>query len=175
MTKETHHRYGIVGLAFGADYDIEANVTIGKVVTDLSRRYKADIFIQRDIPTYVMNMSPNRHIDWTNEEEGYPPPTLQICREAVAWATKNRVETVILVAAPPHIWRCQKDFFLAMQEVRAFNLHVMTFNMMDNPNRWYCQDSTQWRTRSTWRWWSREIPLRLLMLLCPSLYKKITG
>ena len=73
-------------------------------------------------------------------------------------------KNAVVIAAPMHLWRATRD------------MKRLGFKIFDSLSpwaavSWYEKESSLPWTRSWWRWWAREIPLRLLPWW---LYKKLT-
>jgi len=71
---------------------------------------------------------------------------------------------VIVVAAPMHLKRCVRD-------LKKSGFEVMKMVSPKLESSWYEKSSLLPWTRSWWRWWSREIILRLLPW---GVYKRLT-
>jgi hypothetical protein len=152
---------GIVAFAFGAPAAIEPNRRIAALAVELSRKYGAPVYTQHDI-----RIEGNIVVDYAKEEVDGPPPTLRLARAAVAWAAERGIRVLYIVAAEPHLWRVARDMRYALEEAGI----DITVDMDDEalkryPARsWFSSDSSQFRTRSVWRWYPRELILRHMPL-----------
>ena len=162
---------GIVAFAFGVPHTLDANTLIAALAVSESRRLDGDlpVFTQLDI-----QFAPELNIPVTRctEEPEYPPPTMRICREAVYWATRERINVLIIVAAGPHVWRCERDLEEAIRDAKARIVIHVCKNIFrpQYRERWFSPESTQPRARSFWAFWPWEIVLRLMPMF---LYKRV--
>lgn len=109
-----------------------------------------------------------------------PPPTLRIARWAVKEAKKDGVTHLLVIAAKPHIKRCLRDMRFAMVESGEDlpfdefmeSPHAAIYCAPPSGQNWYSKESKQYRTQSSWKWWPREIILRLLPMW---LYKRVAS
>lgn len=93
-----------------------------------------------------------------------PPTTLMIAREAVTYAIKKRRSTILVAAAPPHLYRCMRDVRRVIEEHRLDHLiraEVLPLRPPQGPYHWF-YPNPQAHTTIAWRWWMRETMVRLL-------------
>ena len=159
---------GIVAFSFGVPYTILSNRRIATIASQKAEEFKARIYTQLDIL-----VKKGLTVDYTEEEPGKPPPTLRIARGAVKWAQKHNLKELWIVAAKPHLWRCQRDLEQAIKEVKAqIKVRLCQKEIEQFPEKeWFCENSTQKRTRFQNRYY-RE---RILKCLPFFLYKHIAN
>ena len=152
---------GIIAFAFGVPWTIPSNYGIARMAYKLSSRFgNAPIYTQKDIRLPYSDL--DLDVEYTKEEPGNPPPTLRIARDAIQWAKKRGITSIVVIAATPHLWRALRD---TKQAVREGKLRISVYSHnWKGKDSWFSQESTQKRTRSWWNWWSREIILRLMPL-----------
>lgn len=159
----------IVVFAFGQPSTTAPNTYLANLARDASlQEDNAPIYTQRDI------VIPERgsicvHY-FPGEELENPPPTLRIAR----WFVKHHLEDtqrVIIVAAEPHLGRVCRDMRYVIKEEAGMQVGMLGVKLefpgvlLEQRGRvWFCPESVQKRTTSWWRWWLRELPLRLLPL-----------
>jgi hypothetical protein len=158
---------GIVAFGFGAPASIWSNKTIAEIAEHKAKREGASVYTQLDIQIADRSIV----VQYTEEKPGQPPPTLRICRGAVAWAKKHGITRLYIAAAKPHLWRCQRDLYRAVKEAKAdikvrFCEEISQFS----ENSWFCPGSTQERCQTQASWRKRE---RILGKLPFWLYKII--
>lgn len=160
-------KYGIVAFAFGAPADILSNKLIAKIALEKAKMFNASVYTQRDI---LIN---GVEVEYAYEKSNNPSSTLRMARGAVDWAKRNGIEKIWIVAAKPHLWRCQRDLVQAVKESEtAIKIHFFR-EIEDYPeDLWFCLNSTQQRTRSKKSWESREWILKLLPF---NIYKLIAN
>jgi len=156
---------GIVGFAFGTDSSILSNERIGRIASYEAKLSNSAVFTQLDV-----HIERGVEIEYITDGVGNPPPTLRIARGAAQWAKRLGVAELKIVAASPHRWRCKRDLEYALREA-GVKAKVLAHIPLGDEG-WFCENSTQTRTRSPWRWWPREIILRLLPM---SIYKRVAG
>lgn len=161
---------GIVAFAFGAPAKIRSNASISLIVARKAAELKAPVFTQQDVQIIRSGIE----VIYVKEKPGDPPPTLRIARIAVRWAREQGIRELWIIAAGPHVWRCERDLKYAVSEVNALIKVRVCKEIKQNReiDPWYCRDSSQSRTRSFFNWWSREAILRLMPMF---LYKRIAG
>lgn len=155
-----------MAFAYGAPYTILSNQQIAKIASEKSRGHFAPAFTQMDVA-----LDKDIDIYYVEENAGSPPPILRIAREAVQWARRRGIRKLWIVAAMPHIWRCERDLRYAVKEAGS-SIEVETCEEIGQftENSWYCLNSTQNRTRSAKSWRSQE---RILKLMPVSIYKLV--
>jgi hypothetical protein len=150
---------GVVAFAFG-DGDIPPNHEIALVA---ERHAYADgevweILTQKEVPIYRSAGDPY-FIEYISEQAN-GEPTLRIARWMVARAVKLGIKKLIVVAAGPHVWRCMRDLRYAIKESGVqIQLEQSQFSSF---KAWFCEESSQSRTRSFRAWWPRELILRCI-------------
>ncbi len=160
---------GVVAFAFGAPKTIRSNRRIAKIAFKNARKFNGLVYTQLDIC-----VDEGIPVEYTKEEPGNPPPTLRIARGAVQWAKKRGLKVLLIVAAQPHLWRCERDLIRAIKEAGAQIAVRVCFKEIKRypEDSWYCPDSTQPRTRSPKSWWGRE---RILQLMPFFFYKLVAS
>lgn len=144
---------GIVAFAFGAPDTLPSNRYIGEIACQKAVELGAPVFTQLDVPTTEMVY---RHP--IREVLGRPPSTFQISLGAMEWSLEHELDVIYIAAAPPHIFRVQKDIVHAMAEKR----HKVEVRFLDEifakaaQIEWFCQHSTQPWTRTPEAWQRRE-------------------
>lgn len=130
--------------------------------------FRAPIFTQEDVFT-----EPGIETDRIGEQPGNPPSTLRFARGAVRWANRNKFDELWVVAAEPHLWRCVRDLKEAVRESgENIDVWVCEEGGQYRDNSWFCNESSQKRTRSAEAWNRRE---RVLKLMPFFIYKLIAG
>lgn len=159
---------GVVAFAFGKPQSLASNEFISYIARVKARAMNAPIYTQSDVPVPA---DFEFGVEFIQEEKGKPPPTLRIARGAVVWAKRLELDNFLIVAAKPHLWRCLRDLQAAVCEA-GMNIDIECCKMIDPiPDYvWFCQDSTQMRTRSAKSWERRE---RILRMLSFFIYKMI--
>jgi hypothetical protein len=156
---------GIVAFAFGVPANTRINTRIAQITETYAGRFGLPIFTQRDLTL-------DAGFDITRvEEQESPASTLAIARGAVAWARIRQAETLWVIAALPHLWRCQRDLRIAGEEaqygiVQRVPREIVSSEYMS----WFDPTSTQKRVRSFQQWIVRESILHVLPF---SLYAKV--
>jgi hypothetical protein len=160
--------FGIVAFAFGVPSTIFSNEEIAAMADVKSTEFgNAPIFSQKDV-----QFSDDLYVERiTSEDPDNPPPTLRIARDAIQWAKKRGINTIIVVAANPHLWRALRDTKRAVCE-KNLRISVYPCRWRRSNSFWFCHESTQKRTRTWWNWWSREIIVRLMPFW---LYKRVAS
>jgi hypothetical protein len=132
---------------------------IASIATLETERLAAPLYTQLDVAVDTS------HIDttYTLETLGKPPPTLQIARGALAWAQSRGINSFIIVAATPHLWRALRDTE-AVQKEMGTNIAVYPSALMDlYPDfDWFDPMGTQWYTNSPWTWMIYDWILKLM-------------
>jgi len=157
---------GVVAFAFGAPETILSNRRIALIASRAARTFNAPVYTQVDI-----KLKPEIEVEYIEEKPGRPPSTLRIARGAVQWAKKNKFEVLLIVAAAPHLWRCQRDLKYAVLEAKA-GIVVQVCGDEFRKDEWYCPNSTWARVRSQEAWQRRE---RILKLLPMFIYKVVAS
>ena len=161
---------GVVAFAFGVPDTIRSNYHIAQIASQKARKLNALVYTQADV-----KLEPGIIVFLTPEEPGNPPPTLRIARGAVRWAKHpdNRIVEIWVVAAKPHVWRCERDLRQAVREAGGGIVVRVCKEIEQIPeDEWFCPDSTQERTRSREAWNKRE---RVLKLMPFFIYKHIAS
>ena len=159
---------GIVAFAFGVPDTIRSNWLIAEIASEKAQKLGAPVYTQLDV-----RIKPGIEVEYTNEEPGFPPPTLRIARGAVQWAKRNGFKDLVIIAAKPHLWRVRRDVKQAIYESGA-RIEAYVCKEMDQypEGYWYCPDSTQERVRSREAWNKRE---RILKFMPFFIYKRIAS
>lgn len=161
-------RTGIVAFAFGKPETILSNRIIGRIATQEARQRKTMVFTQSDVI-----VDADIIVEYAEQQAGLPPSTLQMARNAIAWAKKYEFTRLCVVAATPHLKRCIRDL---KKSARENNYSIMVFSSDKMAgyidDLWYCPNSAQKRTQSSITWVLRE---KLIFALPFWLYKKITA
>ena len=149
----------VIAFAFGVPSTLPSNKAIAAIANVVATTCECQIFTQSDAGLD----SPN--VILAIEEEGAPPPTLRIAREAAVHILQHDVGTIWIVAARPHLWRCIRDTKAALQALNQSSVQIkVPWKLLNeyNMRTWLCLESNQPRTRSWWNWWSREVILMLI-------------
>lgn len=161
-------RIGIVAFAFGAPDSILSNLRIAKIAGNKARGFEEPVYTQLDV-----RVAADIVVYYTDEKEGYPPPTLRIARGAVSWAMRFNITEFWIACAKPHLKRCKRDLKYAIREAGA-RITVWECEDIDQfpEDEWYCPDSTQPRVRSRKDWRRRE---RIVELMPMFIYKRVAS
>lgn len=162
---------GIVAFAFGTPATIWSNICIRNIALAYVRRDRALVFTQADIQFQTdLRVS----VTYCKEVPGQPPPTLRIAREAIRWALLNRIDSITVVAAKPHLWRCMRDMSMAAKEMGCQWIKIVASTTIDQyqKEQWFCPDSTQPRTQTEKEWRKRE---RILELMPFFIYRHVAS
>lgn len=166
-------KIGIVAFAFGTGPYLLSNEHIKDIALKKALEENALIFTQFD-----SGIESASNVTFVTEKEGCPPSTLRMAVEGITWAIEKGITHLYVVAAKPHYRRCLFDLFnekvIKEIEIEDLDIFLSIVEEISEKKQWYCRESTQARTRSALRWWLREIPLRILMICCYPLYRKIT-
>ncbi|MCG2699298.1 hypothetical protein L6251_02695 [Candidatus Parcubacteria bacterium] len=160
----------VVVFAFGAflakDIFHSPNYWMAEQAKTLALRYGIPIITQWDIAQFWED---NKGIQLFNVQKDIKKhiSILQISEEAKKLALKYGWIKIAVIATPQHHRRCMRD----LKKI-GFSWRCWYFSNTTPAWGWYSSKSTQFWTRSPWRWWLREIPLRLMPWW---LYKKITA
>jgi uncharacterized SAM-binding protein YcdF (DUF218 family) len=159
-------KVGIIVFAFGAPKTIRSNLILAEIAVKKSKELKAAIFTQRDIV-----ISEEMNVEYIKEKDK-PPSTWQIAQAAIAWASKNAIEEIYVVAASPHLPRVLRDMRMAISINGAkIKVEVAEEIFLYSDNDWYCPESIQLWTRSKIYWKIRET---ILIHLPFSLYRLLS-
>ena len=160
-------KIGIIVFAFGAASHIKSNTILSEIAVKKSKELNAPIFTQRDI---VISEEMN-NVEYV-EEKDKPPSTLKLAQAAVAWAIKNGIEEIIVVAAKPHLSRVLRDMRMAAKEYGArLGIEVAEEIFLYSSNDWFCPESIQLWTRNNVYWNIRE---NVLLYIPFPIYKIIS-
>ena len=163
---------GIVAFAFGVPANIRSNNLIAQIAANKALSLKAPVFTHLDIQFSKSDYGVIDVERIKEEEPDYPPSTLQIARAAVDWARQRGIRELWIVAAVPHVWRCERDLKYAVSGVNAsIKIQVCGEIKRHKDDLWFDPKSFQPRTRSSSKWWRREIILRILPMF---LYERLT-
>lgn len=159
---------GIVAFAFGVPDTILSNRRIAKIASQKAKELKTPVYTQLDV-----HIEPEIEIEYTDEKQGNPPPTLRIARGAVCWAKRLGFRELWVSAAKPQLWRCLRDLEQAVREA-GVQIKIRAFKEIEqySEDEWFCPDSTQKRTRSREVWDRRE---RILKFMPFFLYRHIAS
>jgi len=163
-------KVGIVVFAFGAPKTIRSNTILGEIAARKAKKLNAAIFTQRDI-VISEEMNVEYNVEYI-EEKDKPPSTLKIAQAAIAWAIKNGIEEIIVVAASPHLPRVLRDMRMAISINGAkIKVKVAEEIFLYSDNDWFCPDSRQIWTRNLIYWNIRE---NVLLYIPFPIYKIIS-
>ncbi len=174
---------GVVAFAFGAPQDIKPNRMISDIAWAEAHEWHREwylnegnrpVYTQADV--WVCGEDDGIDVTRVSEQAGNPPPTLRIARGAVQWALQRNLEKLVVVAAPPHMWRAVRDLRRAADEAGADIYVVASPLLRQQPYAeeymWYCASSLQKRTRTKREWQKRDIILKLMPFL---FYKRVAS
>ena len=148
-------KMGVVVFAFGSPSQIKSNVILAEIAVKKAKQLNAPIFAQKDI-----SVQEDVVIVEYIEEKDKPPSTLKLARAAIAWAIKNGIEEIIVVAASPHLPRVLRDMRMAIKEYGArLGIEVAEEIFLHSDNDWFCTNSIQLWTRKMFFWKIRETVL----------------
>lgn len=155
---------GVATWAFGLPHSLDANVLLSQLTELVSDRLgRAPIFTQP-----LIRVPDAFDVTYVAEPNDVPAPTLRIARGVAHWAQTQRLDEIHVVAAGPHLPRCLRDLGIAFAELGLDTTRIIPApEILSIPmNEWFCPDSGQWHTRSSWAWtmYSRmiyAIPRRL--------------
>jgi uncharacterized SAM-binding protein YcdF (DUF218 family) len=151
---------------FGAPKTIRSNLILAEIAVKKSKELKAAIFTQRDIV-----ISEEMNVEYIKEKDK-PPSTLKLAQAAVAWAIKNGIEEIIIVAAKPHLSRVLRDMRMAAKEYGArLGIEIAEEIFLYSSNDWFCPESIQLWTGNNVYWNIRE---NVLLYIPFPIYKIIS-
>ena len=161
----------ILAFSFGAPKNIRPNRLIAHRATYLSLSGNTDIFTQKDIPLDQMNPIFAENVSAKKDYFS----TLDVVQSFVNWIIISSIrgekeiwKECIMVAAPQHQWRCCRDLKKTLKE-HGLTMEIFVDDGLEFEDMYDKYSHQSW-TRSKWKWWLREIPLRLLPWW---LYKKM--
>jgi len=162
---------GVVAFSFGFPADIFSNWLIARIARQKSKEHKSGIFTQPDV---IIDRD-DIDVDYfeCDENSNARPSTISVAREALKWAKRNEIKSIWIVAAAPHLKRCQRDLQkLIKEDDLEISIHVCESIYAFPTKSWFSPESKQIRTRSKIIWTLREKFLRSIPF---SFYKLITG
>jgi hypothetical protein len=156
-------------MTFGFTPKGKANIYLAWISLALARDYQIPIFTQKDVAVHLRDKDDNVNV-FVADQENEHISTLALVkifeREAKFYKWKN----ILLVAAPPHIWRCRRDLEKFGFEVGTFLKDIL--EGFSRKPKWYNKSDPQFWVRNPIIWWSREIILRLMPFW---LYRKLAA
>lgn len=157
----------IIVQAFGVPHSIWANELLAQIaLRKISELGDSEIYIytQLDIQFRDKDIEGVKKVERINERPGKPPSTFRIVRGAVDYAIKNKIGEIYLVCAGRlHGWRCGRDLVEVVKEMNcSADIHFCQESLIYPKSSWVSADSTQVRTQSLLKWYSWEIPLRIM-------------
>ena len=151
----------VCAFAFGQPSSTRVNLYLASVAEKVAHDKTAPVYTQADI-AIPPNGDCSFEVFYFLEEEGNPPPTLRLARWVAAQAQERGVERIIVIAAAPHLFRAWRDVYRACKERRLAIFIEVPAELEDNPRDWFSPESSQERVHSWWKWWRREILLRMM-------------
>ncbi len=159
---------GIIAFAFGAPKTILANQRLARIASVKARELNAPVYTQLDLC-----IEPGIEVTYTSEISGNAPPTLRITRGAVAWAKRQGLVELWVVAAKPQLWRCARDLTRSVLDAGAgIAIHICPETEQFHYTEWFCKDSTISRARWPRHYRCYELILKLLPF---SVYKRFAN
>jgi len=150
-------RRGIVAFSFGRPKTIRSNRAIAQLARERALLTGAHVFTQKDVP-----IDPDIRFGglvFANQiYETIPPSTLDVSIQATRWIDRNKIDTLEVVAAGPHMWRAHRDMCEVLYDHKP-KVTITKVAVVDDDS-WFCADSLQWFTRSRKLWELRERLLR---------------
>lgn len=151
-------------LAFACGEGADANKVIARKALQCAAEGGArTIFTQNDIPRWY-DFPQSVEVVRATQGEGEYINSLEIILQFKEFAEKRGYKRVLVIAVKQHVRRVVRDMLEEIPELQVFSYKF------ERPV--YVPDDPQPHVRNSWRWWLREIPLRLVQILVPSLYKK---
>lgn len=169
MCKDTSANKVILVFSFGSfgSKETRGNCLLGSEASSMAREERAvAVITQKDIPNNISKdfLCPLVYVEDFMREDGWHS-TLWVAKTAKLFCSLNRFPMkAVVIAAPMHLRR-------AVRDARKSGFDVVCGRSPNSDNSWYEKKSELPWTRSWWRWWIREIPLRLLPWW---LYKRLT-
>lgn len=169
MTNSTRqmNRYDVVfPLNFGLPASLPANRAIAIAAVAMAQRHDLPIFCA---PCGILDFGGYRRVI-ERDFAGYVSTVKQVGALTTA-AAEEQWRNVIVVAAPPHVWR-------ALRDVRAAGLSASADVSLYSHSRsiWYSRASEHRQTTSWFRWWfTWELPARIAILTYPGYYHRRAG
>ena len=152
-------KYGVVAFGFTCAPASHSEREIAMGAQTLSQKFEAPIFTQICMPIIAGEFDVS-YI--AQSPDGSPPPTLRICREAVAWARKRGITVLWVVCARPHRWRVKRDLQYAIREAGS-DIKIYYEGGRRVPYvEWFWTGSKLWYARGPLRWHLRDTILRLM-------------
>jgi hypothetical protein len=152
----------IFPLNFGAPAGLPANLAIADAALRESRTRNLPIFFA---PKEIFDFS-DYPDQFSSDFAGYISTVKQV--QALAdTAADHGWKRVLIIAAPPHIWRALRDV-----RARGFSAGADGSLRVYPPRFWYAKESMHRQTTSWFRWWfTWELPARAVILTCRRCYE----
>jgi len=142
-------------VAFAFSRNGTANKKIASYSDYKSDEYGIPIFTQKDVSKHLEKTSVPVFL--AEEKDGKYLSTLSIAKSLEKMAIERKWQTVLVIAAPCHIWRCCRDLKkLGFQVISDDYLRTYHFKF------WYAPKDPQIWIHNPIIWWFRETILRLM-------------
>jgi hypothetical protein len=166
-----HTRVAIIGFSFGAPAAILSNKLLARIISEQAGPLGASLaFVSFDIPSE--NFPERVKAEYMEDSSS----TWRFSQSAARWAAREEVTEIIIIAAGPHRWRCERDLRRAIRETKArINVFCCQEGGQYPEEEWFCPDSTRPQTRSQESWERRERIIRWLPFPVYKLISRLAG
>ena len=171
-------RTGILLFAFGTNLKIRSNQVLRKEVLRCCDANEVSTIFSQDAIMMDSYYGKHRVICFDQPNPNKHPPTLRIARWAIPLiASEFRYDSLIVIAADPHIDRCMRDSNYVLHNSRITRYTNMKIKSWPTSEKytdqdWFCADSQQPRTRTRQAWEKRE---SVLMVMPMWIYSRLAG
>ena len=148
----------VIALSFGkrlrAKRANRANIDIARKAQRTAEKEKAEMIL-RDPSVSERHLCSMSYILGTHETEIHES-TIELIEKAAEEIKRFEITKVFIVTASPYAWRAVRD---AKMVLKPYGISVVR---ADAEGKSFYKDSSQPWTTSPWRWWPREVILRML-------------
>lgn len=152
-------------LAFAYGESADANRIIAReAVRRATTEGGLTIFTQNDIPRWY-DFPQSVEVIRATQGEGEYINSLEIILQFKEFARKRNCKSILIIATKQHLGRVAKDVKKEISDIKIYS-----FNFKRSM---YIGTDPQPHVRSAFKWWTRELPLRLLQTLAYPAYRKV--
>ena len=159
-------KVGVVAFSFGAPAHTSSNQFIAHhTMALIDTEPTAVLYTDREIVPHLTYVT----AAVATLDPSLYPSTYRLALFAIKEAKKRDLSTLVVVAAPYHVWRCLRDVRWAAE---ANNVDI---KLVARPADGCPFDSAAatWYARAAWLWWPLELCYRLGSSSFPGLYKQL--